>query len=60
MVVSLLFTAITFINGLPLVKIWLLILLFWLSILGDVLVVLDLRPDESRLEAGFAREVRLC
>jgi uncharacterized membrane protein YqaE (UPF0057 family) len=26
---------------------------------GDVLVVLDLRPDESLLEAGFAREVRL-
>jgi hypothetical protein len=25
-----------------------------------VLVVLDLRPDESLLEAGFACEVRLC
>ena len=25
---------------------------------GEVLVVLDLRPDESLLEAGFAREVR--
>lgn len=24
---------------------------------GEVLVVLDLRPDESLLEAGFAREV---
>lgn len=26
-------------------------------ILGDVLVILDLRPDESLFEAGVAREV---
>ncbi len=43
----------------PCEKVQLLILLFWLSKLGDVLVVLDLRPDESLLEAGFAREVRV-
>jgi len=26
-------------------------------LLGDVLVILDLRPDESLFEAGAAREV---
>jgi len=26
-------------------------------VLGDVLVILDLRPDESLFEAGVAREV---
>lgn len=27
-------------------------------VLGDVLVILDLRPDESLFEAGAAREVK--
>ena len=30
---------------------------FLYFILGDVLVILDLRPDESLFEAGVAREV---
>lgn len=31
---------------------------FWcLNVLGDVLVIMDLRPDESLYEAGVAREV---
>lgn len=29
-------------------------------VLGDVLVILDLRPDESLFEAGVAREVCYC
>jgi hypothetical protein len=36
---------------------WFLIGIF-VYILGDVLVILDLRPDESLFEAGAAREVR--
>ena len=38
-------------------KSWLLMQIVLLSLPGEVLVVLDLRPDESLLEAGFAREV---
>lgn len=29
----------------------------FVSLEGDVLVILDLRPDESLMEAGLAREV---
>jgi hypothetical protein len=59
MVVSPLLMLSALAKWLPLVEVRILILLFDF-ISGHVLVVLDLRPDESLLEASFAREVRLC
>ena len=32
-------------------------IVFFFDDLGDVVVILDLRPDESLFEAGIAREV---
>lgn len=34
-----------------------LLIVFFFDDLGDVVVILDLRPDESLFEAGIAREV---